>query len=265
MLVSYLVLPSYAARAEVKGWTDENTVDLSATVVVTSGSGGGGSGPVCRWTALTRGEVSGIGGGNAGPALTPEEAGQPATTVVGGTAYNTYAVTCPGQGTVIRLVDPNVTAPDLFALISQEARSRIPEPVHNMNPRPEVGGIVNLGLWLAVEAQSIDPIHAEAGPAWITATPTLSNVTFDMGTGEDPISCDGLGTPYPEGSNDPDQGPCGYTYRQKLPDDASYTITVTTEWSIPYTSSSGSGTLAPITTRATHQYNVDEIQTVGSG
>jgi hypothetical protein len=82
---------------------------------------------------------------------------------------------------------------------------------------------------------------------------------------DDVVTCEGFGTPYPEGSNDPDEGPCGYTYRQKLPDDAAYTITVTTEWSIPYTSSSGSGALTAIETDITYEYDVDEVQTVGSG
>jgi hypothetical protein len=170
--VGFLSSQTDAGKAPVGGASRGGTVDLYANAIVSSGGGGGGSGPVCRWTALTRGEVSAIGGGSAGPGLTVEEQAQPATTVVGGVTYNTYAVTCPGEATTIRLVDPNVTAPDLFALVSDEVSARLPEPVHNMNPRPEVGGIVNLGLWLAVESQSIEPVRAEAGPAWIVATPT---------------------------------------------------------------------------------------------
>jgi hypothetical protein len=249
------------------GDTGGGSVNLFATAVVTFGAGGGGSGPVCSWKRVTRGEVGGIGGGQAGgPELSSEEAAQPATTVIGGVTYYTYAVSCPGLGTDLRFVNPNVTAADLFDLIRREVNERVPAPVHNMNPAPEVGGVVNLGLWLAVEPQTMDPVHAEAGPAWITATPMMVNATFDMGVegNEDKITCAGLGTPYPEGSNDPDEGPCGYTYRQKLPDDAAYTVTITTEWTIPYTSSSGSGTLTAVTTSSSYDYNVDEIQTIGS-
>jgi hypothetical protein len=262
-LVATFAFGSGVSAGTTGGDTNGGSVNLYANAVVSSG-GGGGSGPVCVWKALTRGDVGSIGGGSNGPGLTAEEQSQPATTIVGGVTFYTYAVTCPGQGTQLRLVNPNTTAADLFELIRREASARIPAPVHDMNPAPAVGGIVNLGLWLAVEQQSIAPIHAEAGAAWITANPTLTDVSFDMGTGDDPVRCGGVGVPYPEGSNDPDEGPCGYTYRQKLPDDAAYTITITSEWTIPYTSSSGPGTLTAITTSTTYQYDVDEIQTVGS-
>ena len=82
---------------------------------------------------------------------------------------------------------------------------------------------------------------------------------------QDTINCDGVGTPIPDSAlNSLDQGPCGYTYPQSSPDDDPYQLTITTNYTITYTTSTGAnGTLTPITRSVTIDYDVDEIQTIG--
>ncbi len=233
----------------------------ASTAPVYGGGTSSGSSPVCRWRAITRGEAAGIGGGNNGAPLTAEQAAQPAVRTINGRLHLLYAVVCP-TGTTLRYVPAGTTANDLIAGVLDIANTRIQPPTPDINPPPEVGSLVNLGLWLAVQPTTITPISAEAGPAWITLTPRHTTTTFDLGNG-DTITCDGHGTPI----TDPDtfdQGPCGYTYRQSSPDDRPYQLTITSTWTLPYTSSDGPGTLPPLTRTLTVDYDIDELQTIGT-
>ena len=63
-----------------------------------------------------------------------------------------------------------------------------------MNPDPSVGGIVNIGLWLAVADPGQVSITASVGPVWATVTARYESTTWDFGNG-DSMACDGLGTP----------------------------------------------------------------------
>ena len=58
-----------------------------------------------------------------------------------------------------------------------------------------------------------------------------------------------------------EEGPCGYTYGAS----GDYTLSATTTWLLPYTSSAGAGSLAPMDRTSTFDYTVREIQTVGVG
>jgi hypothetical protein len=116
-------------------------------------------------------------------------------------------------------------------------------------------------MWLAVEPIMFEPLTAEAGPVWATLTAAHDSTTFDFGNG-DTRTCEGFGTPIVD-ENTLDEGPCGYTYRQSSPDDAPYSVGVTTTWNISYTSSGGSGVLDRFNRTATFDHDVDEIQTVG--
>lgn len=247
------------------GDTSGGTVNVAAGSARVSSGGGGGSGPRCTWTPATVGEIIDFGGQgpNPGPTLTPEERNEQ-TTVTGtdGDLLSAFFVKCPGEPVRLELIDTSITVADLAALAYQEASGIIPVPAHDMNPRPEVGSFVNLGLWLAVEDQAVPPITAEAGNVWITAHPELINATFKFGNG-DVENCNGLGVPYEEGSNTFDPSPtCGYVYTQR----GTFTITITTTWTIPYESSNGPGTIEPaIETETPFDYQVKEIQTVGTG
>lgn len=242
------------------------TVNAGDARVFSGSGGGGGGGPRCTWTPASVGEIIDFGGEgpNLGPSLSPEErAEQSNVTGRDGVERSAFFVKCPNQPTTLEMIDTSITVSNLAELTYQDATRIIPLPTHYMNPRPEDGSFVNLGLWLAVEEQTVQPITAEAANVWITAYPELTSASFDFGNGDgDDEVCGGLGEPYEYGSNVIEHGPCGYTYVQP----GSYTVTITTTWTIPYMSSSGAGTIEPaIQTETTHEYQVNEIQTVGSG
>ena len=103
---------------------------------------------------------------------------------------------------------------DVDALLSsarQSVTAQVPNPAMNMNPDPSVGGIVNIGLWLAVADPGQVSITASVGPVWATVTARYERTTWDFGNG-DSVECEGLGTPIVDWTT-AEQGPCGYTYR----------------------------------------------------
>ena len=150
---------------------------------------------------------------------------------------------------------------------TSRCRPNSPEPTLDINPRPDVGGIVNIGLWLAVNDPGRVSITASVGPVWATVIAAYRGTTWTFGNG-DSTYCDGLGTPIVD-KNTEDQGPCGYTYRwPSAPkftntDDLAYHDTATGHWVITYATSTGrSGTLGPIDRTTEFLYQVREIQTV---
>jgi hypothetical protein len=157
-------------------------------------------------------------------------------------------------------IDPVDLVPNALA----DARTRLPTPGPAINPDATAGGIVNLGMWLAVDDPGTTAARATLAGVWAEVTATASNISVDFGNG-DTITCDGLGTPIPDSALESvDQGPCGYTYRQSSPDDHPYQLTITTAYAINWATSSGqTGTLAPITRSVAVDYDVDEIQTIG--
>ena len=181
---------------------------------------------------------------------------------LGSEPHYVYAVRCSDSTGTLRLVPTTIATDDLTPGLYDVATGRILAPVPDVSPELDFTGYVNLGMWLAVEPAAIAPITAEAGPnVWITVTPEHQSIHFDFGNG-DTRTCDGFGQPisYLETF---DEGPCGYTYRQSSPDSEPYQVRVSTTWNLPYTSSSGSGTLPPFTRDAVFSHNVDELQTVG--
>ncbi len=89
-------------------------------------------------------------------------------------------------------------------------------------------------------------------------------MTWDMGNG-DVVHRDGLGVPYPEGSNQIEQGPCGYTYTEQPPPDG-YMVTPNGHWQVQLTTSFGDNrALDPVDMPYTFAYDVEEIITIGVG
>jgi hypothetical protein len=174
------------------------------------------------------------------------------------TVYNRV---CPDGTSGFTWVDTSITVQDVIDDAVDRARGAVPAPALDVSPPPDVGGIVNLGMWLALEQQPPVTVRAEAGPHWAEATVTLASTRWDLGNG-DVVDCDGAGVPIVDLEN-PDQGPCGYTYRRSSPEDAPYQLGVTATWAITYRSSGGSGSAGSIGQTLTVAYDVDEIQTVG--
>ena len=158
----------------------------------------------------------------------------------------------------------NINPIDLIPNALANARTQLTAPTPAINPDATAGGIVNLGMWLAIDDPGTTTARAALAGVWAQVTANVEGIQFDLGNG-DTVDCDGLGTPIPDWALDSlDQGPCGYTYPQSSPDDDPYQLTITTNYTITYTTSTGAnGTLAPITRSITIDYDVDEIQTIG--
>lgn len=137
-------------------------------------------------------------------------------------------------------------------------------------PRPALSpvtrGVVNLGMWLAVQPQVPVTAFASASPTtWAQTTATMRETTFDFGNG-DSITCAGGGDPIPASAKDSiEQSPiCGYTYRDTNGGEP-YRLTITSTWSVVSTTSSGVVVNQPdIVLSTTIDYPVVEIQTVGA-
>jgi hypothetical protein len=172
-----------------------------------------------------------------------------------------WLVACDNGTVGFRWIDASVSTEEVIAAAAQQVRARIPAPELDMNPAPEHGGYVNLGLWLAIHPTEDISVTARAGYAWATVTAHLASTDWTFGNGES-RHCADTGTPITD-LDTVDEGPCGYTYQRSSADDAPYELGVTANWTVSYTSNAGSGTLSPITPNTTVAYDVDEIQTVG--
>jgi hypothetical protein len=178
-----------------------------------------------------------------------------------GRTEQVFARECPDGVGGFTWVDTSITVQDVIDDAVDRARRAVPAPTLDLSPSPEAGGIVNLGLWLALAAQDPVTVRAEAGSLWAEATVTLASTTWDMGNG-DVVTCDGPGVAIVD-TDTLEQGPCGYTYRQSSPEDAPYTMRVTATWNVSYRSSAGSGSVGGVDRSLSVDYDVDEIQTVG--
>jgi hypothetical protein len=260
------------AAATVHGSPDSGsgtvTVEARTSPIVRIGSGGGGSStPRCAWEPMffTRDIATDpFTGGEVLFGFDPSF--PPAIREIGGAESRLYRVSCPGGPTDQRWVRIGTSSADLIPSVVDIVEAQLQLPVLDINPSPADGGFVNLGMWLAVEPQTIQPVTAEAGTAWITVRPRLSSTEFDLGNG-DTVACTGTGVAIEAVHPSLDvveQSPtCGYTYRTSSAEDAPYRMTVTTVWELPYTSSQGSGGLRALRRSITVGYDVDEIQTVG--
>lgn len=165
---------------------------------------------------------------------------------------------------------PPPTVDDLVPGAYDEAVRLIPLPVLDVSPPAEFGGVVNFGLWLAVEP--VEPVvaRAEVGSVWAQATATLTGTTWDMGNG-DVVECEGIGDPIIDLDTDEQSPICGYTYGwPSAPqftgtNDLAYHASVTTHWEVRMTGSDGRDVaMDPIDVAFEFSYQVREIQTIGT-
>ena len=226
-------------------------------------SGGGSAGPVCSWT-LHLGTVAEIDITGGSPNFRDAES-RANVEEPGPGVQALYRVSCP-SGVSFRWATPSdyVDRQALIAAAYQYMVRDIPTPELNMSPRPEIGGIVNLGLWLAVNDPGDVSAVAEVGPVWAVVTARFVGTTWNMGNG-DVVNCDGLGVPYPDGSNQIAEGPCGYTYTERPPS-GGYTVIATGHWEAHLLTSDGvDQMLDPIDMEFEFAYDVGEIITTGVG
>lgn len=157
--------------------------------------------------------------------------------------------------------DPEVLADTLY----DEVTEQVPLPRPDLSP---VGpGFVNLGMWLAVEEPAPISVTARAGAVWATTTASLESTTFDMGDGT-VVTCDGAGDPIPDSKLDSvdESDDCGHTYTTLGPDGEPFTVTITSTWHVTWVGSGGTGgDLGTLDRTSSVEYEVLEIQTVGTG
>ncbi len=258
-------------RAGCTGGTDGTGTDIECT---DPGSGspektGIRTGPRCSYSALTPQGFFGTGPILLAPPAggfeyVTHEDGAIGRRFPDGREEKGFTTVCGVSGG-FAWVDTSITVQDLVGALRDRARQSAPAPVVDMNPAPDIGGIVNLGLWLAVEDVRPAPIRVEAGPLWAEAEMVISSMEWDMGNG-DVVQCADVGVRIQDvvpDLNTVDEGPCGYTYRLSSPEDDPYVVTTTVSWSVTYRSSSGSGTIGDIERSSVFDYDVDEIQTLG--
>jgi|GEM_PF-5251487 len=162
-------------------------------------------------------------------------------------------------------VSTGLTAASLLPALRQELERTLPLPEPNISPDPSVGSFANLGLWVAIDDPGIISDRLTDGPVWAEATATLTNFDVDYGVPGTTQQCTGTGTPYPDGSNNPDQGPCGHTYTQPSPEGSPYKISITANYDVTYRLSDGGGGSLGVVDRPTSiSYVVDEVQIIGT-
>ena len=218
----------------------------------------------CTHRPATYGEYPNVVAEDAGRVPSPDSQ---VSRDVNGQAEVGWVRVCPGPGAttddfywVPAAIDPVDLVPDALARV----RAQLAAPSPAINPDATAGGIVNLGMWLAIDDPGTTTARATLGGVWAEVTADVSGLEIDLGNG-DTVTCDALGTPIPDAALDElDQGPCGYTYRRSSPDDQPYQLAITAVHEIAWTTSTGAGgTLADIRRTVTLGYDVDEIQTIG--
>jgi hypothetical protein len=133
-----------------------------------------------------------------------------------------------------------------------------------------VGQLVNLPSWLWIMSATWQPATASASVPGltVTATATPHDSTLTMGDGTT-VTCAGPGTPCdPAHDNPASPSPdCGHTYRQSSAGQPghAYTVTVTINWAITWTTGGHTSTLPNLTTTATLTVPVAESQAINTG
>jgi hypothetical protein len=161
----------------------------------------------------------------------------------------------------------------LIDALRQRARDAVPFPVLAQHGAPsgerDVPLITQLPTWLWVDPAQWGPVEAEAsipGIVTVTATGTPAGLTWDPGTGDPPVSCDGPGVAYDFGRSESAQSTtCAYTYRHSsdvAPGAGPYRLTMGVRWSVAWQCSPGcgGGPMAGVTVTTERAVWVAELQ-----
>ena len=296
-VLAIALIPTVPASADVVGGVGpEGTIQVAAWVHVGPTSKGGGP-PACTWHKLTRIQVVSIAGKSwdypqrpdnpPDEDLTPEELVARdgayaialandrllqqswATLDVDGVPSGTWRVNCrPGTTNLPIIVAPiSIPTVALGEAIYDYAKDRVPEPIANTSPAFDINAFVNIGLWLAVEPQTMEAIGARAVDEWMTVQPVLASLRWEFTQGRETtvVECDGFGDPIKDMNVREQSQRCGHTYTKSTLGAGPVDITVTSIWDLPYTSSGGTGTLGTIERSITATQTVNEVQVFGTG
>jgi hypothetical protein len=164
--------------------------------------------------------------------------------------------------------------PHALALVAERSL-RLPDPQLYFNPSGSA--VVNLATWLWVDPSIWHPqsVTASAGGVTATAVAAPVSVSWSMGDGTT-VVCTGPGVAY-----DPSQSPnaqsttCEHTYVVSSagqpspdgnPDDGSFSVTATVNWSVSWSAvgAPGGGALPSLTTAATAAERVKQVESVNA-
>ena len=218
---------------------DVSTLIVDQTLLITAGSfdsmrivaapgTGGGRSIGCGWFGISADSIDAI------------DIYQVAEPVVG----TTYLLWCwyaddleylPGHPIITEYTGPGVPGEPAdddevseFALASMDFVSPVPE----LNPSADQ--IVGIESWLAVTSRlDYDPIHANAGPVWVSVRPRFRDVLWDLGSG-DTVRCtresDATKVWDPEARQQSSE--CVYAYETIGEGDGLHTVSAAITWTI---------------------------------
>lgn len=192
--------------------------------------------------------------------------------LVGGIRQLGYERLCPGES-IWRFFWVGPGNPPSLAWVARDELLRlVPKPTPAGAPAFD-RGLVGLDTWIwtttpwaPVSATAWVPTGIDGRLAWSTATASPTTLTFDPGDGTEPVVCDGPGARWTEALGDEAVSDCMVRFSHSsavAANGRTFTATVRIDWLTAWVGSSGAGgTLAPITTSATVDVTVGEIQAV---
>jgi hypothetical protein len=179
--------------------------------------------------------------------------------------YRLYIRVCPDGQSLHEI--PEIGASDVLPSLLSDLQTRA-------LPRPQIEYYLDeRGWWYAnlpldVRVPNTAPVSVTASlPApislslTVTATPTA--VTFSPGEPRgSAVSCTSAAAVAPMG-----QGGCSYTYKDSssIEGDLTFTGSVSVEWAVTYAGTVGAGTRPSLTTTASRDISIGEIQAILTG
>ncbi len=115
-----------------------------------------------------------------------------------------YTVSCQGNGIWVVWVDVTLTPRELAERAF--ARVVLTPPVTDMSPAADVGGVVNLGVWLAIEPQPDLRDSETEGSVSIVLIGEYQGMEWTFGNGDSSVVRRLRHSRMPDGSNDPGRG-----------------------------------------------------------
>lgn len=170
------------------------------------------------------------------------------------------------------LVPVPAPPPTAEALARSEVRNlHMAPPALHLSPGLDQPQVVNADAWYWLDSASWAPVSASVSSSGLTVTVTATPATATWTSGDGgSVMCAGPGTPYPAGdANPPAQSPtCGHAFTRASTafPGGTYPLTAQVSWQITWRASDKeSGTLPPLTTSATAQLRVVEVQALVTG
>lgn len=144
----------------------------------------------------------------------------------------------------------------------------LPEPAIATSPPSQFDSVVNVPVYLSVDAADWQPksVTTDVPGVSVQVTAVPQRVEWDTGMG-DVVVCDGPGTPYDFSRPDADQvADCTYTYRRTSAGQPNerFTLTATVVWRASWSvvGAPGGGDLGEVRRSASTSLRVAQVQTV---